>query len=184
MYFAAYESNGLAGIAASEDGQAFFGVTEGHADYPGNIDTLLRAGANLKDFARLLRACPEVDMDEVKLLPPVQLPSKIICVGLNYADHAAETGFDMPVYPTLFARFNSSLVAHLRHIVKPTVSDQLDFEGELAVVIGTGGRKIQIKDALKHVAGYAVFNDGTIRDYQFRTPQWTMGKNFDNTGAF
>jgi len=117
-------------------------------------------------------------------LPPIPNPEKIICVGLNYLDHTSESGFVQPDYPTLFTRVNSSLVGDGAPIVRPTVSDQLDYEGELVAVIGRGGRHIKKADALDHVAGYSIFNDASIRDYQFKTPQWTVGKNFDGTGAF
>jgi 2-keto-4-pentenoate hydratase/2-oxohepta-3-ene-1,7-dioic acid hydratase in catechol pathway len=108
----------------------------------------------------------------------------VICVGLNYRDHSAESGFKQPDYPTLFSRFNSSLIAHGAPIVRPLVSTQLDYEGELVAVIGKGGRHIPRESALDHVIGYSIFNDASIRDYQFKSPQWTVGKNFDDTGAF
>ena len=115
---------------------------------------------------------------------PLNARGKIICVGLNYRDHAGESGMQVPEYPTLFARFASSLIAHGAPIVRPPESERLDYEGELVAVIGKGGRRIAKADALDHVAGYSIFNDGSIRDFQLRTPQWTMGKNFDGTGAF
>jgi 2-keto-4-pentenoate hydratase/2-oxohepta-3-ene-1,7-dioic acid hydratase in catechol pathway len=90
----------------------------------------------------------------------------------------------LPDYPTLFARFSSSLVAHEVPIIRPSESERLDYEGELVAVIGKTGRRIAKADALEHVAGYSIFNDASIRDFQLRTPQWTMGKNFDGTGAF
>jgi acylpyruvate hydrolase len=110
--------------------------------------------------------------------------SKIICLGLNYVDHAVESRMEMPPYPTLFARFGSSLVGHGQALVVPKVSSKLDFEGELVAVIGKGGKDIPKSRALEHVVGYSVFNDGSIRDYQLKTTQWTPGKNFDGTGAF
>jgi 2-keto-4-pentenoate hydratase/2-oxohepta-3-ene-1,7-dioic acid hydratase in catechol pathway len=108
----------------------------------------------------------------------------VICLGLNYADHAAEGGFEVPEFPTIFARFASNLIGHGASILKPTTSDALDYEGEMVAVIGKRGRNIAKADALSHVMGYSVFNDGSIRDYQLKTSQWTAGKNFDNTGAF
>src|SRR6185437_11722390 len=101
-----------------------------------------------------------------------------------YADHASEASMKAPDYPTLFARFPSSLIAHGAPIVRPRVSDKLDYEGELVAVIGKGGRRIPRAAALRHVCGYSIFNDGSIRDFQLRTPQWTVGKNFDSTGPF
>jgi len=122
---------------------------------------------------------------DIRFLPPISRPPKIICVGLNYIDHVAESPYkDLPTYPAFFPRFASSLVAHEEPIVRPIVSEQLDFEGEVAAIIGKGGRGIARDRALDHVAGYSIFNDGSIRDYQFKSPQWTIGKNFDGTGAF
>jgi acylpyruvate hydrolase len=125
-----------------------------------------------------------IDLGAVRILPPVPKPPKILCVGLNYDDHLEESGLKKPVYPEIFARFATSLIAHGEPIRRPRESTALDYEAELAVVIGRGGRRIQRDRALDHVAGYSLFNDATIRDFQLRTPQWTMGKNFDATGAF
>ncbi|KUR76689.1 fumarylacetoacetate hydrolase family protein [Novosphingobium sp. Fuku2-ISO-50] len=125
-----------------------------------------------------------VDIASLTFLPPVVRPSKIVCLGLNYRDHAEESGLGIPEFPVLFARFPSSLIGHGAPIILPKVSSQLDWEAELAVVLSKGGKHIAEADALSHVAGYSVFNDGSIRDYQLRTPQWTAGKNFDDTGAF
>ena len=97
---------------------------------------------------------------------------------------SAESGFKQPDYPTLFSRFNSSLIGDKAPIIRPLVSVQLDFEGEMVAVIGKGGRHISHADALDHVIAYSIFNDASIRDYQFKSPQWTVGKNFDDTGAF
>ena len=125
-----------------------------------------------------------LDPGGATFLPVVPRPGKIICVGLNYADHASESGFKQPDYPTLFGRFATSLIGHRAPMIRPILSDQLDFEGEVAAVIGRQGRHIPKSAALDHVAGYAVFNEGSVRDYQFKAPQWTVGKNFDGTGAF
>lgn len=128
---------------------------------------------------------PELDMSGLRLLPPVASPGKILCVGLNYLDHANESPYEgLPNYPAFFPRFTSSLIAHGDPIIRPFVSEELDFEGELAVIIGKTGRHIAEEDALDHVAGYSVFNDASIRNYQFLGVQWTPGKNFDGTGAF
>lgn len=121
----------------------------------------------------------------VRLLPPVPNPGKIICVGLNYVDHAVEIDpRNLPDYPTFFGRMATTLVAHNEPLLRPTVSTKLDFEGEMAVIIGKAGRMIDKSRALGHVGGYALFNEGSVRDYQFRTSQWFLGKNFDGTGAF
>jgi acylpyruvate hydrolase len=131
-----------------------------------------------------LRTGALIDSGAVRFLPPCGAPGKIICLGLNYRDHATEFDFKPPSYPTLFARFASSLVGHGESLVRPRVSTDFDYEGELAVILGRGGRHIDEASALAHVFGYSVFNDGSIRDFQLRTPQWTIGKNFDGTGAF
>jgi 2-keto-4-pentenoate hydratase/2-oxohepta-3-ene-1,7-dioic acid hydratase in catechol pathway len=125
-----------------------------------------------------------VDLAAVTWLPPVPQPGKIVCLGLNYADHAAEGGHARPEYPSLFLRTASSLIGHRQGLVRPKVSDKLDYEAELAVIVGRKARHLTVDNALEAVAGYACFNDGTLRDYQRRTSQWTIGKNFDGTGAF
>ena len=123
-------------------------------------------------------------IDAVTFKAPIEQPGKIICMGLNYADHAAEGGHGRPEYPSFFMRVPSSLTAHLTPIVRPKVSDKLDYEAELAFVIGKKARHLTLQNALECVAGYSIFNDGSIRDYQRKTNQWTIGKNFDQTGAF
>lgn len=183
MRLAMYEHQGHAGIAAS-DGGGFHGLAADHPDYPGDLDNLLSVGAELSAVGKRLLAAPRVALDDITLLPPLRHPNKIICMGLNYRDHSAETGYAVPDYPTIFTRFTSTLIGHNAGIVKPPFSDQLDYEGEMVAVIGRGGRNIPHEQALSHVAGYSIFNDASVRDYQFRTPQWTMGKNFDATGAF
>jgi 2-keto-4-pentenoate hydratase/2-oxohepta-3-ene-1,7-dioic acid hydratase in catechol pathway len=115
---------------------------------------------------------------------PVPEPGKIVCIGLNYVDHAKEGGNPIPEYPAVFLRTNSSLVAHGQPLVRPTCSDKFDYEAELAIVIGKTAHNVAEADALSCVFGYACFNDGSIRDYQRKSTQWTMGKNFDGTGPF
>lgn len=151
-----------------------------------DLDALVAAGGDAlaKAVARVSADGVAIDAGTITFLPPLVKPSKIICLGLNYADHAAEGGFEAPSFPVLFGRFPSSLIGHNAPIIRPKVSTMLDYEGELVAVIGTRGKNIAKADALAHVAGYSIFNDGSIRDYQFKTPQWTSGKNFDDTGAF
>ena len=141
-------------------------------------DALAQAGM---DFAR----GPQIDPESITYLPVLPVPDKIMCAGLNYADHSAESGFTQPDYPALFPRFASSLIGHKAPIIRPLASDTLDFEGEVAAIIGRGGRHIPKSRAIDHIAGYALFNDASVREYQFKGgTQWTMGKNFDGTGAF
>src|SRR5580698_10590908 len=178
-----FEKGGVPGIAA-DDGSGWHGLTELDNGFIGTLPELIAEGADLSRVGRDLLPMPAIDLDAVRLLPPVPKPSKIICVGLNYDDDLKESGLKKPDYPEIFARFGTSLIAHREPIRRPRESSALDYEAELAVVIGRGGRRIPRDRALDHVAGYSLFNDATIRDFQLRTPQWTMGKNFDATGAF
>jgi len=121
--------------------------------------------------------------EPVTLLPPVPNPARILCIGLNYGGHVAEMGRELPAHPTVFIRLPGSIVGHEQAIVRPLASGQHDYEGELAVVIGRGGRRIAAAHALDHVAGYSCFNDGSIRDWQRHASQFTPGKNFPASGA-
>lgn len=113
---------------------------------------------------------------------PVKKPGKIICLGLNYVDHIKEGGYDVPEYPALFMRGLNSMMAAGAPMILPSCSEQLDYEVELMVIIGKSGKHISEENALDHVFGYSVFNDGSVRNYQRKTHQWTPGKNFDATG--
>ncbi|MHA6204974.1 fumarylacetoacetate hydrolase family protein [Dyella soli] len=184
MRFLRFRQGERVGMAA-DAGSGFRALFEGEAGYPGDASALARMDARRRaDAVKALGAGIAIDPAAVALLPPSAHPGKIICLGLNYRDHAQEFAFEPPAYPTLFARFASSLVGHGQALVRPRVSDCFDYEGELAVILGRGGRHVTPEQALDHVFGYTVFNDGSIRDYQLRTPQWTVGKNFDGTGAF
>jgi 2-keto-4-pentenoate hydratase/2-oxohepta-3-ene-1,7-dioic acid hydratase in catechol pathway len=123
-------------------------------------------------------------LSEIKFDVLIDQPGKIVCLGLNYADHAKEGGNARPEYPSFFMRGPSSLTAHLAPIIRPSVSDKLDYEAELAFIVGKKARNLTKENALDCVAGYSIFNDGSLRDYQRKTSQWTIGKNFDQTGAF
>ena len=131
-----------------------------------------------------LTAAEDVALADVQLLPPVPRPGKILCIGLNYRAHAVEGGNEIPNYPAVFMRGATSLTAPGGEILYPECSEKLDFEAELAVVIGRVATRVSSADALSHVAGYSCFNDGSVRDYQRKSTQWTMGKNFDCTGGF
>ncbi len=121
-------------------------------------------------------------LSSVKASLPVAHPPKFICVGLNYLEHAKEGGHPPPTYPSFFARYDRSLVAHGDPVIRPKSSIQLDYECELTIVIGKGGRHIPESRALDHVFGYTIFNDVSVRDFQRKTSQWLAGKNFDGTG--
>jgi acylpyruvate hydrolase len=183
MRFAVYEKDGRRGLAV-EHGDRLNGLFVDEAGYPGDLETLIANGADFAGVGRALAVGNSIDPDSVHFLPPLSSPGKIVCIGLNYKAHSAEAGFKLPTYPTVFARFTSSLMGHCDPIILPPQSSQLDYEGELVAIIGRRGHNISAANALSHVAGYSIFNDATLRDFQFRTPQWTMGKNFDGTGAF
>lgn len=148
----------------------------------GSLAAKAAQGAPLAELTRDSEAT--LALADVTLLPPVTQPAKIICVGLNYKDHTAESDYQQPDYPTFFLRLTTSLTAHNAPIERPLASDSLDFEGELAVIIGKAGRHVTRDSALEYVFGYSVFNDGSVREYQFKSPQWTIGKTFDKTGGF
>ena len=164
-------------------GQARFGVSrdgEVHAFAAGaTLEAVLGATPT-----SLTPTGPTLALAELQLLPAIPRPGKIICIGLNYRDHAIEGGNPIPDYPAVFMRGTTSLVAHGEAILRPPVSAKLDYEAELAVVIGRAATRVAAARALDHVAGYACFNDGSVRDYQRKSTQWTMGKNFDRTGGF
>ena len=184
MRFVSYRQKKSCGIAIRHEG-SLRGVLEGKVGYPGELKEIIAAGKDaLRSASSVLSQAPVIDERTIEYNPVISNPSKIICIGLNYRDHSAESGFVQPEYPSMFARFSSSLIGHNAPIVRPRVSHCLDYEGELAVIIGRAGRHIARNEATSYVAGYAVFNDGSIRDFQHRTPQWTVGKNFDGTGAF
>ena len=123
-----------------------------------------------------------IPVTDVTVLAPVPRPRKIFAVGLNYADHIAEAGLPLPVVPTIFAKYSNVIAGPYDPIERPRVSDKLDYEGELAVVIGTRARHVPVERAAEVIGGYCVFDDVTVRDWQQATPQWTMGKSFDGHG--
>jgi 2-keto-4-pentenoate hydratase/2-oxohepta-3-ene-1,7-dioic acid hydratase in catechol pathway len=143
------------------------------------LDPALRAKA-----AAAIAAAQPVDEAKLHYALPMASVGKIVCVGLNYADHAAESPYDKPAFPVFFLRTITGLIGHGAPIIRPLISEHLDFEAEMVAVIGKGGRRIAEERALDHVIAYSLFNDGSIRDWQFKGPQWTLGKNFDDTGPF
>jgi 2-keto-4-pentenoate hydratase/2-oxohepta-3-ene-1,7-dioic acid hydratase in catechol pathway len=137
--------------------------------------------AAVSDAAGKARRSPSAD---IKWLPVIPNPDKILCIGLNYETHRKETGRSEVENPTVFGRFANSQTGHLANILRPKVSQHLDFEGELAIIIGKPGRYITKADAWSYIAGYACYNEGSVRDFQRHTHQFTPGKNFPETGAF
>jgi len=182
MKILSYRDSQRTGLAL-ERGGAWLDLKAGDAALPDDIALLLA----LPDWAQRVDAAAKkatpIDIERIEFLPPLRMSQKILCVGLNYIDHVHESPYGKPDYPAYFPRVASSLIGNKAPILKPFLSDDLDFEGELVAVIGKQGRHIPAGDALSYVAGYTVFNEGSLRDYQFKSPQWTMGKNFDNTGA-
>lgn len=126
----------------------------------------------------------DYSFDQISYLPVIPNPNKIICVGLNYDEHVQEVGRRKSDYPTIFFRVANSQIGHQGHLLLPKESSMFDYEGEIAVIIGKTGRRIQQEEAFNYIAGYSCYNDGSIRDWQLRTDQWGPGKNFDGTGAF
>lgn len=183
MRFINYEIDGVGGLAVQVNGEEFRGILATDSDFPGSLDDIIRRN-DFEAAAKTLSYGAPVDLDKVIYRPPLVKPGKVLCVGLNYADHTTETGMDAPAFPTIFARFPSGFVGHLAPLICPEVSDKFDYEAEVVAVIGKTGREIPEAHALQHVCGYSIFNDGSIRDFQLQTSQWTVGKNFDSTGGF
>ncbi len=189
MRFLSFEANGQAGIGWVKDIQAtdFVNLTLAAPELPRNLKDLICTPGGLAAADAAARKAPASsvqDMASVTMLPLIPNPGKIVCMGLNYADHAKEGGNARPEYPSFFLRGNSSMVGHNQAIVRPKASTQLDYEAELAVIIGKQARHLTAGNALDCIAGYSCFNDGSIRNYQRKSSQWTIGKNFDGTGPF
>ena len=175
------------------DGRSSFGlVADG-----GVIDAGRRLGGELTSLRAVLVAGeierlhalaaegPDRSLDEITFLPVIPDPAaKVLCVGINYMPHIEEMGRERPEYPVLFVRFGDSIVGHRQPLIRPRVSEHFDYEGELAVIIGKRARHVAREQALAHVAGFSCFNDGSVRDYQRHSQQWTPGKNFHASGSF
>ena len=169
-------------------GDKVIDLSKAAPDLPGDMIGILEGGesslAKAKAAANNATDDAKVDMSSVKLLVPIARPGKIVCIGRNYAAHAAEGGAETPTYPEVFYRGSTTLIAQGEPIIRPKCSDKLDFEAELVVVIGKLAKHVAEADAGAYIAGYSLFNEGTLRDYQRKSSQWTVGKNFDNTGPF
>ena len=166
-------------------GAAHYGVATGS----GVVDLTPRIGSKYADIKALIvadalaeaekaakGATADYKLDQITFDPAIPNPGKILCIGLNYEDHRAETGRPKVDNPTIFTRFADTQIGHLQPIIKPKLSDKVDYECELAVIIGKGGRYITQADAYNHVAAYSCYNDVSIRDFQNHTSQWTPGK--------
>ncbi|MBO6507114.1 MAG: fumarylacetoacetate hydrolase family protein [Roseibium sp.] len=147
-----------------------------------DLQVLAERGVDLDSLQALKGRATAEPLASVTPALPVEAPRKIICLGLNYVDHIKEGGYDVPTYPALFMRCTTSMIPAGAPMVRPSCSEQLDYEAELMVIIGKGGKHISEDNALDHVFGYTLFNDGSVREYQRKTHQWTPGKNFDATG--
>ena len=181
----------LASFHTAAQGASYGAVTDkGIVDlrrYLGNQFPDLKAliaGNGFSSAARHLSASPDYSQSDITWLPVIPNPDKIVCVGLNYEEHRAETGRDKTENPALFLRVAESQVGHRQPLLRPRESTHLDFEAEIALIIGKAGRRISQQRAWDHIAGYSCYNDGSVRDWQRHTVQWTAGKNFARTGAF
>jgi 2-keto-4-pentenoate hydratase/2-oxohepta-3-ene-1,7-dioic acid hydratase in catechol pathway len=189
MRFVSFEDNGRRGLGWVKDSQAttFVDLAQMAPDLPTDLKALIEMPTGLALAHAAGTNAPSAQhrpLDSVQFLPLLTHPGKIVCMGLNYADHAKEGGNARPDYPSFFLRGKTSTVGHQQAIIRPKVSDKLDYEAELAVVIGQRARHLTAANALDCVAGYSCFNDASLRDYQRKSSQWTIGKNFDGTGPF
>jgi 2-keto-4-pentenoate hydratase/2-oxohepta-3-ene-1,7-dioic acid hydratase in catechol pathway len=181
----AFEQEGRAALGArvGEDVVALADVVPGLPADPLAAIAALNLPEGAPALAAKLEGAPRRPLKGLKLLPPIPRPGKVICIGLNYALHAKEGGNAIPDYPAVFMRGPTSLAAHGEALIRPKVSDKFDYEAELVIVIGKKARHLTEANALSCVAGYTCMNEGSVRDYQRKGAQWTMGKNFERTGG-
>jgi len=187
MRIASILRNGKPALAVRR-GDQYIDLSHAAPGLPQTLRSLLEAGPKaLAEAAAAAENAPSaagIDVASAHLLPPINDAQKYICLGLNYVDHASESPYEKPSYPVLFTRFPTSFVGSGVPLIRSAHSSQFDYEGELVAVIGKTARNVSKADALDYVAGYSIFNDGSYRDYQFKTHQWTVGKNFDASGSF
>ncbi|MEM1237683.1 MAG: fumarylacetoacetate hydrolase family protein [Pseudomonadota bacterium] len=164
------------------DGDKAFSLTAVNPEVGTDLSGLIEGDISIAAVAAEAGQGAAEAVADITPLLPLENPGKLICLGLNYVDHIKEGGYDIPEYPALFMRGRNSLMPAGAPMIRPSCSEKLDYEAELMVIIGTGGKHITEGAALSHVFGYTVFNDGSVRDYQRKTHQWTPGKNFDATG--
>jgi acylpyruvate hydrolase len=166
-------------LVGADGQQSVVDLNEARPDLPASMLAFLEGGTAMFSAAQQVPEDKSYPLAAVKLLAPVPRPGKIICIGLNYSDHAAETGQAIPQYPVVFAKYSNTVIADGEAIILPKVSSQVDYEAELGFVIGKRARHVVESEAMQYIAGYVVVNDVSARDYQNRTSQWTMGKTFD-----
>ena len=189
MKFLTFKTHGSAVVRLGwllEDETTLVSVDPSDENLPHSINELIERGdlgLRQLDQAQELHALDRYTIDEIEFLEPL-VPNSIVCVGLNYSDHAKEVGKELTEHPTIFFRLARSHVPHKQPIVVPSCSDTLDWEGELAVIIGKGGRHIQIEHAQQHIFGYSIYNEGSVRKFQSHSSQFGLGKNFQASGAF
>jgi 2-keto-4-pentenoate hydratase/2-oxohepta-3-ene-1,7-dioic acid hydratase in catechol pathway len=182
MKFASFKINGATSWGLIDGNEAADLGAAVRDRFP-DLKSAIAAGA-LTEVAKAAAKAARHALAKLTWLPVIPNPDKILCIGLNYETHRKETGRSEVENPTVFGRFANSQTGHLANIIRPKVSTHLDYEGELALIIGKPGRYISRKDAWSHIAGYACYNEGSVRDYQRHTHQFTPGKNFPDTGAF
>ncbi len=181
MKLVTFVSNGATRIGALIGEDRIVDFSQADASLPTDMLAFLKGGKATQAAAQkaIDGGAKSVALSDVKLLAPIPNPGKIICIGLNYSDHAAETGQPIPKYPIVFSKYSNTVIATGDKIVLPHVSNEVDYEAELGFVIGKTARYVKAADALDYVAGYMPINDVSARDYQTRISQWTMGKTFD-----
>jgi len=182
MKFASFKINGAASWGLIDGAEAVDLGAALRGRFP-DLKSAIAAGALMEAAAASAKAARH-PLKNITWLPVIPNPDKILCIGLNYETHRKETGRSEVENPTVFGRFANSQTGHLANIIRPRVSKDLDFEGELALIIGKPGRYISRASAWDHIAGYACYNEGSVRDFQRHTHQFTPGKNFPDTGAF
>ena len=184
MKLISFEHNGQASYGAVVEGDRIVDLKPLLGDKASDLKSLIAANLQAEAAAAAAQATAFLAMSDVDLLPVIPNPGQIFCIGLNYGEHVRETGKQITESPVIFMRVNDSQVAHGKDIVRPPESHRLDYEGEIAIIIGKGGRRISEADSWDHIAGYACYNDGSVRDWQVATSQWGPGKNFWRTGGF
>jgi 2-keto-4-pentenoate hydratase/2-oxohepta-3-ene-1,7-dioic acid hydratase in catechol pathway len=182
MKLASYRHNGIDTYGVVTD-EAVSDIRAGSPNAPTTLRALLEAGSDAQSALTSARV-PSVALADVELLPVIPDPAKIICIGVNYLDHRAETNRPVVAHPTIFTRFADTQVGHGQAARKPKVSEKMDYEGELAVIIGSPAWEVAEADAFSVIAGYSCYNDFSIRDWQNHTSQFIPGKNFPGTGGF